>query len=131
MDWRRSTGAETRTVSGEFFAERSRADATITNPETRPWSFEGKTRIRRSSRPLTGVVESAGTGAGAGVYGGILDSGGLGASAGEGASIGAAVGGLGTAFAEGANETADETRRILLNCLRTTSKDGTLWTVVE
>ena len=84
---------------------------------------------------LTGVVEGAGTGAVAGaVYGGILDSGGLDTSAGQGAAIGAAagaVGGLVSAFAGGANETADETRRILLNCLRTTSKDGTLWTVVE
>ena len=84
---------------------------------------------------LTGVVEGAGTGAVAGaVYGGILDSGGLDTSAGEGAAIGAAagaVGGLVSAFAGGANTTADETRRILLNCLRTTSKDGALWTVVE
>ena len=84
---------------------------------------------------LTGVVEGAGTGAVAGaVYGGILDSGGLDTSAGEGAAIGAAagaVGGLVSAFAGGANQTADETRRILLNCLKATSKDGALWTVVE
>ena len=84
---------------------------------------------------LTGVVESAGVGAAAGAaYGGLLDSGGFDTSIGEGAVIGAAagaVGGLVTAFAEGANETADETRRILLNCLNVTSKDGTLWTVVE
>lgn len=84
---------------------------------------------------LTGVVESAGVGAAAGAaYGGLLDSGGFDTSIGEGAAIGAAagaVGGLVTAFAEGANETADETRRILLNCLTTTSRDGTLWTVVE
>ena len=84
---------------------------------------------------LTGVVESAGVGAAAGgVYGGLLDSSGVDTSIGEGAVIGAAagaVGGLVTAFAGGANDTADETRRILLNCLRTTSKDGTLWTVVE
>ena len=94
--------------------------------------LRGEDAHKAQLETLTGAVESAGTVAGAGaVYGGILDSGGLGASAGEGASIGAAVGGLGIAFAEGADETADETRRILLNCLRTTSKDGTLWMVVE
>ena len=84
---------------------------------------------------LTGVVESAGVGAAAGAaYGGILGSGGLDTGVGEGAAIGAAagaVGGLVSAFASGANTTADETRRILLNCLRETSKDGTLWQVVE
>ena len=84
---------------------------------------------------LTGVVEGAGTGAAAGVvYGGILDSGGFDTSIGEGAAVGAAagaIGGLVSAFAGGANTTADETRRILLNCLRETSKGGTLWQVVE
>ena len=84
---------------------------------------------------LTGVVESAGKGAAVGaVYGKVLDSGGVDTSLGEGAVIGAAagaVGGLVGAFASGANTTADETRRILLNCLRETSRDGTLWTVVE
>ena len=84
---------------------------------------------------LTGVVEGAGTGAAAGVvYGGILDSGGFDTSMGEGAAVGAAagaIGGLVSAFAGGANTTADETRRILLNCLRETSKGGTLWQVVE
>ena len=84
---------------------------------------------------LTGVVESAGVGAAAGAaYGGVLGSGGLDTGVGEGAAIGAAagaVGGLVSAFASGANTTADETRRILLNCLRETSKDGTLWQVVE
>ena len=74
---------------------------------------------------LTGVVEGAGTGAAAGV----VDT-----SIGEGAAVGAAagaIGGLVSAFAGGANTTADETRRILLNCLRETSKGGTLWQVVE
>ena len=84
---------------------------------------------------LTGVVESAGVGAAAGAaYGGLLDSGGFDTGVGEGAAIGAAAGALGglvTAFAGGANTTAEETRRILLNCLRETSKDGTLWQVVE
>ena len=84
---------------------------------------------------LTGVVESAGVGAAAGAaYGGLLDSGGFDTGVGEGAAIGAAagvLGGLVTAFAGGANTTAEETRRILLNCLRETSKGGTLWQVVE
>ena len=81
------------------------------------------------------VVEGAGVGAAAGAaYGGLLDSGGFDTGVGEGAAIGAAagaVGGLASAFAGGANATADETRRILLNCLRETSKGGTLWQVVE
>ena len=84
---------------------------------------------------LTGVVEGVGVGAAAGAaYGGVLDSGGFDTSVGEGAAIGAAAGALGglvSAFASGANTTADETRRILLNCLRETSKGGTLWQVVE
>jgi len=84
---------------------------------------------------LTGVVEGAGVGAAAGAaYGGLLGSGGFDTGVGEGAAVGAAAGALGglvTAFAGGANTTADETRRILLNCLRETSKGGTLWQVVE
>jgi gas vesicle protein len=58
----------------------------------------------------------------------------LDANEGQGALVGAAAGaisGLVSAFAEGANTTAEETRRILLNCLSQTSKDGTLWQVVE
>ena len=84
---------------------------------------------------LTRVVGGAGVGAAAGAaYGGLLDSGGFDTSIGEGAAVGAAagaVGGLVSAFASGANTTADETRRILLNCLRETSKGGALWKVVE
>ena len=41
------------------------------------------------------------------------------------------VSGLASAFASGAEETAAETRRILLNCLEATLKDGKLWQVVE
>ena len=84
---------------------------------------------------LTGVVEGAGVGAAAGAaYAGLLDAGGWDTSAGKGAALGAAagaLGGLASAFASGANTTAEETRRILLNCLDKTSKGGTLWQVVE
>ena len=84
---------------------------------------------------LTGVVAGAGEGAAAGLaIAGTLDAIGLDANEGQGALVGAAAGvvsGLVGAFAEGANVTAEETRRILLNCLRETSKGGTLWQVVE
>ena len=85
---------------------------------------------------LTGAVAGAAEGAAAGAqFAGMLDSIGLeSANVGQGALVGAAAGlvsGLASSFASGANETADETRRILLNCLRVTSRDGTLWQVVE
>ena len=84
---------------------------------------------------ITGVVASAGSGAAAGLQiGSILGDAGYDTSAGESALIGAAAGvlsGIATAFASGAESTADETRRILLNCLRETSTNGTLWQVVE
>ena len=84
---------------------------------------------------LTGVVAGAGEGAAAGLaITGTLDAIGLDANEGQGALVGAAAGaisGLVSAFAEGANTTAEETRRILLNCLSQTSKNGTLWQVVE
>ena len=84
---------------------------------------------------LTGVVEGVGSGAASGLeFGSLLDNAGWDTSAGEGALIGAAAGAiasLASAFASGAEDTVDETRRILLNCLRTTSKDGTLWQVLE
>ena len=84
---------------------------------------------------ITGVVAGAGTGAAGGLeFGSLLSTAGFDTNALEGAAIGAAAGaisGLASAFASGAEDTADETRRILLNCLRQTSKDGTLWQVVE
>jgi hypothetical protein len=80
-------------------------------------------------------VAGAGEGAAAGLaITGTLDAIGLDANEGQGALVGAAAGaisGLVSAFAEGANTTAEETRRILLNCLSQTSKNGTLWQVVE
>jgi hypothetical protein len=84
---------------------------------------------------ITGVVAGAGTGAAGGLeFGSLLGTAGFDTNALEGAAIGAAAGaisGLASAFASGAEDTADETRRILLNCLRQTSKNGTLWQVVE
>ena len=84
---------------------------------------------------LTGVVSSAGAGAASGLeFGNILGSGGFDTNALEGAAVGAAAGiisGLAGAFASGAEGTADETRRILLNCLRETGKGGQLWSVLE
>ena len=82
---------------------------------------------------LTGVVEGAGAGAAAGLeFGNILDSAGFDTDSLESAGIGAAAGILGSlasAFASGAEETAEETKRILLACLRTTSKGR--WQVLE
>ena len=84
---------------------------------------------------LTGTVQGAAKGATTGAQIGlIMDAAGLNAGVGKGALVGAAAGivsGLAGAFAKGANQTADETRRILLNCLRTTSRGGKLWQVVE
>lgn len=84
---------------------------------------------------ITGTVEAAGAGASQGaVLGEFLGSAGLDSSWEEGALLGAGAGivsGLTSAFASGAEETAAETRRILLNCLEATSKDGKLWQVVE
>lgn len=84
---------------------------------------------------LTGVVSGAGQGAASGLeIGNILKSGGWDVSRSKSAMIGGAagaVGGLASAFARGANETANETRRILLNCLRETSQGGKLWKVLE
>ena len=85
---------------------------------------------------LTGAVAGAAEGAAAGAeFAGMMDSLGLeSANVGQGALVGAAaglVGSLAGAFASGANETAEETRRILLNCLTVASKGGTLWQVVE
>lgn len=84
-------------------------------------------------RTLTGAVEGAGTGAAAGLeFGNILNSAGFDTDALESAGIGAAagiVGSLASAFASGAEETAEETKRILLACLRRASKGG--WDVLE
>ena len=86
-------------------------------------------------RTLTGVVSGAGQGAASGLqFGSILKGAGWDVSRGKSALIGAGAGivsGLASAFASGANRTADETRRILLNCLRKTSQGGKLWKVLE
>ena len=84
---------------------------------------------------LTGVVKGAGTGAATGlVYGSVLGSAGLDTGALKSAGIGAVAGALGALvsdFASGAKETAVETRKVLLRCLRRNSRRGTLWKVLE
>ena len=86
-------------------------------------------------KTLTGAVEGAGAGAAAGLeFNNILNSAGFDTDALEGAGIGAAAGilaGVVSAFASGAEETAEETKRILLACLSRTSRGGTRWQVLE
>ena len=91
-------------------------------------------------KTLTGTLRSTAAGAAAGVQQGssfdmISDViGGGGVDVGEQALIGAATGlitGLVDAFASGSEDTAAETKRIMLNCLRSTSDNGTLWRVLE
>ena len=84
---------------------------------------------------ITGTVASAASGAAAGLeFGNILGAGGFKTDALKSAGIGAAAGvlsGLASSFASGAEDTAKETRRILLNCLKETSRGGTFWKVLE
>lgn len=86
-------------------------------------------------KTLTGTVQATGTGAATGAQvGELLGDAGYDTGLGEGAAIGASVGlvsGLLGSFAEGAENTAAETKRVLLNCLRITSKDGARWVVAE
>ena len=91
-------------------------------------------------KTLTGTLRSTAAGAAAGVQQGssfdmISDViGGGGVDVGEQALIGAATGlitGLVDAFASGSEDTAAETKRIMLNCLRATSENGELWRVLE
>ena len=86
-------------------------------------------------KSITGVVSGAGQGAASGLQiGSILKGGGWDVSRGKSALIGAGAGiisGLASAFASGAKSTAAETKRILLNCLKATSKGGRLWKVLE
>ncbi len=86
-------------------------------------------------RTLTGTVGATGTGAATGAQvGNLLGDAGYDTGLGEGAAVGAGVGfvsGLVGAFASGAETTAAETKKVLLNCLRVTSANGTRWHVVE
>ena len=87
-------------------------------------------------RTITGTTVSAVEGAAQGaVLGQIFDNAGLGGGAGQGALVGGLAGiaaGLASSFASGAEKTAAETKRILLNCLETVSaKGGGLWNVLE
>ena len=87
-------------------------------------------------RTITGTTVSAVEGAAQGaVIGQLFDNAGLGGGAGQGALIGGVAGvatGLASAFASGAEKTASETKRILLNCLKQVSeRGGGLWEVLE
>jgi hypothetical protein len=91
-------------------------------------------------KTITGVARSTAAGAAAGVqsgqtFGVISDViGGGDVDVGEQALIGAATGlitGLVDAFASGSEDTAAETKRIMLNCLRVASNNGEHWRVLE
>ncbi len=91
-------------------------------------------------KTLTGTLRSTAAGAAAGVQQGssfdmISDViGGGDVDVGEQALIGAATGlitGLVDAFASGSEDTAAETKRIMLNCLRVASNNGEHWRVLE
>lgn len=89
---------------------------------------------RAQLETITGTVETAGAGASRrAVLGKFLGSAGFDSSWEEGAPLDAGVGvvsGLASAFASGAEETAAETRRILLNCWRRprrTESSGKWW----
>lgn len=83
---------------------------------------------------ITGVTFGAASGAAMGLqFGSIISSAGHNVSYGEATAIGAAAGALaslGSAFASGTENDAAETRRILLNCLRS-QQDAIGYTVVE
>lgn len=87
-------------------------------------------------KTLTRTVEGAVTGAAVGIeFGGLLDAlDSFGVSTSDAALAGAAAGaliGVAGAFAEGAQKTASETRKVLLTCLDKTGQNGELWTVLE
>ena len=85
---------------------------------------------------ILGVAEGTVAGAGGATQmAQIFDAAGFGsADIGDQALIGAGVGlvtGLVSAIASGARDTASETKRVLLNCLRKAGRNGTKWTVLE
>ena len=86
-------------------------------------------------KTLTGTAQSTVAGAaGAVQFGQIFDMAGADVSIGDQALIGAGAGlvtGLIGAMARGSEETASQTKQILLRCLRTASRDGKLWQVLE
>ena len=85
---------------------------------------------------ITGAAQSTVEGAATATQmGQIFDMAGVdGVSLGEAAGIGAGVGlltGLVGSMTKGAHKTAEETKRILLRCLRAASQNGKLWRVLE
>ncbi|RXR08756.1 hypothetical protein [Pseudoxanthomonas composti] len=86
-------------------------------------------------KTITGVGGGALSGAAAGLQmGSMFKNAGFGASLNKSAGIGAAVGilaGLGDSFSSGTSQGAEETRRILLNCLKASDPEGKYYRVVE
>lgn len=87
-------------------------------------------------RTITGTTVAVAEGAAQGaVIGQLFDNAGLGGGAGQGALIGGVAGivtGMARSFGAGAEKTAAETKRILLNCLKTVAdRGGGLWNVLE
>ena len=84
---------------------------------------------------LTGAAGGAVEGAGRALQmGNIFEMVGIDVDMGDQALMGAGLGvlgGLTQAMTRGAEETAAETKEVLLRCLRLTSRDGQLWQVLE
>lgn len=86
-------------------------------------------------KSITGVSNGALQGAAAGMQiGNIFKQAGLGGSMTKDIGVGMMSGvlsSLGTAFANGTEHDADETKRILLSCLRTADAGGQIYKVLE
>ena len=84
---------------------------------------------------LTGALEGAiGGAAGAASFAAFIDQFDDDVDVGDAAGVGLAAGLIGSlvsSFAQGSHKVADETRKILLNCLKQTSDKGRLWKVLE
>ena len=90
-------------------------------------------------RTLTGAVEGTVEGAASGlafanIFSAFEGSDAIDVSRGESAMIGAGIGlatSMASAFASGAETTAAETKKALLQCLKVASRDNELWQVLE
>jgi len=84
---------------------------------------------------ITGVVEGTAEGLAFGAQmANIYRSVGLDTDLGDAALTGAGIGLIGSlasSFASGTEDTAAKSRTVLLNCLRVTSQNGSLWRVLE
>lgn len=86
-------------------------------------------------KTITGAVSGTTSGAAFGMkFGSIMKQAGLNSSINRNVGIGAAAGlisSLGNSFASGISHTADETKRILLSCLRSADPKREIYTVIE